>query len=515
MPGPSPAAGTAGVSTSRSGPLPIGWSILVNALSVVVMTAATYVTLPLSLHRLGPSAYGTWLLLNSAISFIPLLQAGLPTAAASVLARNMDRDHRLPPEEAAAARTVFSASGGLVLLLAAGAGFLFSWKAPPSDVAPGTLRVASLCIAATLALSIAQQANEAIAVAYERHLARSALHSILAGVRVVSLVAALTVSPTLLSLALSQLGVAVVSYLAFAWLGHRLIATPWHERRWPHRDWIAALGTDSWYVLLLSIGTQLATQVTTLVLGHRFGAAAVPALAVPTALGTMAISLSMAVSAALLPRVSRLAATGGQDAAQALTALLFRLLIILGLVLAFALLAFGESLLAWWISPAFAAAARPYFPCVAASFVLFLPVRSVLFPFELGRGSAGFISWSFALIATAGALGTILMPAAFGAPALAWVSALALLGYSAAMIVRLGRSVLFASGAAQLRFWVSWSGIVAIGLPLADLAHRQLRGSFPSVIPTVIGTCIAATLLLVLLFLGYDARRIGRGLTLR
>jgi len=502
-------------STSRSGQIPIGWSILVNALSVIIATAASYVTLPLSLHRLGPSTYGAWLLLNSAIAFIPLLQAGLPTAAASVLSRGVDATHRVNPADAGAARAVFLASGAVILVLSAMAGIAYAYLIPPPGTHPDELALASLCIALSLGLGMAQESEEALAVTYERHLTRSALVSGLSGLRVAALAVALTVAPTLLNVALAQLFVAIVAYGSFLAIGRRLVATPWRMIRWPSRPWLMALFTDSWYVLLVTIGAQVTSQVTTLVLGSRFGAAAVPAFSVPMVLGSLALSLSAAVSAALLPRVSRLVVQGAHDAAETLTVLLFRLLVVLGLVLAFALLAYGDSLLAWWISPAFAREAHPFLAPVALSFVLFLPVRSVLFPFELGRGSARLISWSFALVSLTAAGLILLTPARFGAPALAWVSAMAMVLYSIGMVVRLGRTVLFGSPAAQIRFWMAWVAALSAGTFVAERLHERATGQFLTDLPVAIGSSLLLTGILLILFLGQHARQLMRAPALR
>ncbi len=496
--------------TSRSATVPIGWSIFFNAMAVVMATAASYITLPLSLHRLGASTYGTWLLLNSVLAFIPLLQAGLPTAAASVLARAVDASHQIRPADAGAARVVFLASGGVILVLSAVAGVLYGYLTPPEGARPAELALASLCIAISLGLGMVQQSEEALAVTFERHLTRSALVSALAVLRVAALALALTVDPTLLSVALAQLFVAIVSYGAFFVLGQRLVATPWNTLRLPSSRWLLALFTDSWYVLLVTIGAQVTSQVTTLVLGSRFGTAAVPAFTVPMVLGTLAISLSAAVSAALLPRVSRLVAHGDHASAETLTLVLFRVLVVLGLVLAFALLAYGDSLLTWWISPAFAREAHPFLAPVALSFVLFLPVRSVLFPFELGRGSARLISWSFALTSLTAAGLILITPTRYGAPMLAWVSAVAMALYSIGMVIRLGRTVLFGGTAAHLRFWTLWVAVLAGGTKMAEWLHGQAVGHFLADLPAAIGSCLVFTMLLLGLFLGPQARQLIR-----
>jgi O-antigen/teichoic acid export membrane protein len=496
--------------TSRSHRLPIGWSILSNALAVIIATVASYITLPLSLQRMGPGSYGAWLLLNSAIAFIPMLQAGLPTAAASVLARGVDASLRVRPADAGAARVVFLASGSIVCVLSVMTGLLYSYRFPPPGTRSDELAIASTLIGVSLGLAMVQQAEEALAVVFERHVTRSLLVCGLAGLRVAALALALAVAPTVIGVALAQLFVAIVSYGSFLAIGRQLVATPWRTLRWPSREWLVTLFVDSGYVLLVTIGAQVTQQVTTLVLGSRFGTATVPAYTVPMVLGSLAISLSAAVSAALLPRVSRLVAQGEHGSAEILTVLLFRVLVVLGLVLAFALVAYGDSLLAWWITPAFARQASPFLAPVALSFVLFLPVRSVLFPFELGRGSARLISWSFALSALAAAGLVLFTPVRYGAPMLAWVSATAMALYSIGMVIRLGTTVLFGGSAAHLRFWILWLVVLAAGTLVAKWLHAHAFGYFLADLPAAVGSSLGLTLILIALFLGPQARQVMR-----
>lgn len=400
-------------------------AMLFNVSSVLLGIIATYVTMPLSLRLLGEERYGVWLLLLSALAFVPLIQLGLPLSVSRQLAASLGRGDTNMRDETARVSTVFVCLS--LLALAAGLASL-TLLADGMEIPSASLRqflVAAPVAVCTIAIGIVGQVPAAVLLAYEEHAWRSGVLSAGHLIRLLATVGALMWSASLPALALAQLGAELVTGTAMAAVASlRCGYRPWRLRI-PTAQWLRELYSFSVVVFLFNLGSQLSVQANNLVIGQRLGADLIPQFSVSNAILTAAQSLTIAVSAVLLPRITRMFASGDAQGAGDLVRKVYSQAVILVAGFVLCVRAFAGPFFAWWLNPDFAERATPVFLVLAWSMFFFLPARGVLVPTVMAKGRPLAMTLVWLLLSSLGLLSSWVLAPRLGIAAVAWSAAVA------------------------------------------------------------------------------------------
>ncbi len=372
-------------------------AMIANVAYVLAGIVATYVTLPLSVQKLGNEKYGYWLMLMSVLAFLPLLQLGLPTAAARLLSSSdaEGKEHFL--EQANRIRSIFALLGILILSIGCLIGATTMYIGLGDHIGMTTFALVSAAVGS----SVAMQAEEAILVARDRHITRSVIHTMAALTRTVLTVVVLYCYAELIALALVQVVVGLTTLVSLSVCGQKEVRTK-IALRLPQREWVVAVVKESMVALLLTLGLQFSQQAATVAVGVVHGAATVPFYTVSLALGTTIIGVGMSVSTVMLPRFSKLHVRGDKSALHNLSNWSFRVVVVFAMTASLCLAVLSTGFVSLWISPSFAHEASSLVWPVSLLVAFFTPVRCVLFPLLLSRkdSSTAVIMFSISLVAS-------------------------------------------------------------------------------------------------------------------
>jgi O-antigen/teichoic acid export membrane protein len=114
--------------------------VLFNWLGTIANMAVGFFLAPFILHRLGPVAYGVWMLANSVVGYLSLLDLGMQNSVLRFVSQGHTRkDHQGASEAISAALWVRLQISGLAILLSAGLAAVFPFVFKISKVAAASL----------------------------------------------------------------------------------------------------------------------------------------------------------------------------------------------------------------------------------------------------------------------------------------------------------------------------------------------------------------------------------------
>jgi O-antigen/teichoic acid export membrane protein len=386
-----------------------------NWVLTLITIAVTYVLLPYTLHTLGETEYGTWVLISSVTSYLGLLVLGVPMASVRYVAQ-----HARTGEEEELNRAVASCAGlylgmGLAVLVV-GTSLLFAFDRF-YDIAPELRSVARIAFAVVVlntAVGFIAQLPFGIMAAFDDFVVRN---KVLAG----SLVLRLGLTLLLLRLKPSLLMLAIVlsSCLAFEFASGLVIL----HRRYPslrvraaHFTWRTSkeIFSFSLFVLVLSVGAQLSFSTDAIVIGKVIGVRAIPYFTTGSMLTIYLMEFVIAIAAVMAPTASRLQAQHRLPELRDVFLRWSKICLSLTIMAGLFLIVFGPRFIGWWVGDSFAAPAGGVLRILMIGNLIFLPVRGVALPTLMGMGKPRLPAFGFLAAGLLNVAMSVLLAPRFG-----------------------------------------------------------------------------------------------------
>jgi len=284
-----------------------GTSVIENGTVVlrdgkIVSVGVMLVTVPLTLHYLGPERYGMWLIMSSFIGMLSFADLGIGNGVLNAVAAAHGRDDSAALREAISSGLV--ALLGIALVLAAA--FAIAWPhiawerlfnvTNPGAVAEAApaMAVFAVCFLLAIPLGVVQRVQTGLQQGFVANLWQGA-GSILSLVGVLAAIGAQAGLPWLV---LAFMGGPVLASVAntISYFVRSPAITP--SRHAVKRGAMREVVQTGALFLVLQLAAAIAYNVAPLVIAQTLGAAAVPQYSVPERLFAL---ISMIVSMALQP----------------------------------------------------------------------------------------------------------------------------------------------------------------------------------------------------------------------
>ena len=321
-----------------------------------VSVATALISVPLTLHYLGPERYGMWMTMSSLLAMFAFADLGMGHGILNVVADSSGREDRSAIRAAASSGFfVLTIIAATILVLFAAAYPFVSWYEifnVKSDVARQeagpALAVAVLCFALAIPLGVVQRVQMGLQTGYAANLWRC-LGSILG---LIGVLAVIWLKWGLLWLVVAFLGgpliASIVNAIAFFGTTERDLAP---QRRHVSRAMAARIARMG----LLFFGLQIAVAVTftsdNIVIAQILGAEAVTDYAIPEKMFSLIGVIASMALFPLWPAYGEAIARGDRNWVRA--TLLRSLVAAIGItaVLSLILIIFGTRLITLWIGP--------------------------------------------------------------------------------------------------------------------------------------------------------------------
>jgi O-antigen/teichoic acid export membrane protein len=358
--------------------------------------AATYLLTPFIIHTLGQDGYGTWSLIVAITGYMNLMALGVPMACVRYLA-----------EEAAEGdirqmNATIGSAAGLYLMIGAAAlvcgGVLLSvfgavYQVPAAWSLQAHLALGLLVI--QLSAGFIGLLPEGIMFAHHDFVWRNVVRLIGLGLRLALTVVLLSLSPSLVLLALVQL-----LCLAFD-VGASLLII---RRRYPHVrvrladfEWrtVRRIFAFSVHVLLLSAGARLSFETDALVIGARLSVSAIPFYAVANSVVVYLMDFVIAIAAVVSPMASKLKTERRPAELEWMFLCWSKVAASISLLAGMSLIVLGPTFIGWWIDRSYEEPSGAVLRILMVSGFLFLPARGVALPVLMGIGKPRAATMSF------------------------------------------------------------------------------------------------------------------------
>lgn len=325
-----------------------------NLVDHAVKTASMLVLTPFMVASLGMEAYGIWLLLTAAVSFLNLLDGGVTLSGTRYLARALGKtDGEEDRGNVVGTLRWLYQRIGLLCLLATG-GLVAALPAFLKDPAwLDTGRWVVLALGGGAALRFFLRIHLVILKSHLRYDLIVAASLVKVLLQTALLLTLLARGHGLTSLALAQLSTEVVDQLLVVLFSRRAASTNLRHAK-PSRDLMKELlGCSA--VVLLNVGShQLRGRVPPFVLTSYVGLASVPVFSMGQRLIAMFSEIiNTALGGLLLAGFSQMEGRGGLDAVRAKFLLSLRFCVPLVLFVSTGMAVLGPAFLQRWLGPGF------------------------------------------------------------------------------------------------------------------------------------------------------------------
>jgi O-antigen/teichoic acid export membrane protein len=330
------------------------------------------VLMPFTIHHLGASEYGLWMLIASLTYYFQLLDLGY----GSGLVRHVtDADARGDigrVNETLSTFVVVYAALGLV----AGAGTLalMVWAVPrfphlsPADIRRGQLILAMLGL--RTAIGFPMTVFGAATTARQRFALNNTVAIAVALANGAVTYAVLATGHGLLTLVACTTALGILSYAAYAWTARRAFPELRIRPSLFSRALVRDVTTFSVYLFIIDIAIQIGFNLDNVVVGAALGTSAVAVYAVTLRLADYQRQLCNQFNGFLFPIIVRLRAAGSLAALQSMLVEGTRIALILVTGVTIAVIGFGRPLMLRWMGPTFEAGVMPLYILALAGVVL-------------------------------------------------------------------------------------------------------------------------------------------------
>ena len=389
-----------------------------NWFLMAVSGLSTLVLMPYNLAHLGASQYGLWLVISALTAYLFLLHLGVPMASV----RQMTQ--AIASGDTVALNQVITTCAALYLALGVLVGVLgiplLLYFEQSYRLQPDLQSLARLAFVLSLiwtGISFIANMPYAILSAHQAFVPTNMLMTFGIAVRLAINLALVLVYPNLAALAVVNLAVCIIEAVA-AW-SYVLRTYPEIRPRLAdfRRDTVHSIVGFSVFVFLMALGSQLSFQTSALVIGHLMTSADVVSFAVPNSLMLILMQFLGGIASVIMPVTTNLQTRGEWPALREVLHKWTKISLALSWCAGSFLFVFGPAFLALWINSAYTPEAGLALRILTASYLIFLPVRSVAVPMLMGLGKA---KWPTIATLAAGVLNLVL--------SLIWVRSYGLVG---------------------------------------------------------------------------------------
>ena len=330
------------------------WSTVANWTAFAVAAVVSFLLSPFIVHRLGNSAYGTWVLLGSFVGYLGLLDFGVRGAVTRYVAnQHAAGDHRSTSATVVAALRLFA---GLALVTLVIAGLLALKLDDLFRIPPDLLdeaRIVVLLGGGAVASSLVGGVFGGIVVGLHRFDIDGAVEIAITLLRAAAVVVALQAGYGLVALGVIQLAVSVLrGGLAFV-LARHLYPELSLEGVGPTGHAIRQLLSFSLFSSLIQLSGMIIYYTHSIVIAAFLPISFVTYYAIAASLADYARRVVSNIGRVITPHTSAALATGGIDAVRAVVLSVGPAATLVTVPMALTFLLRGERFLDLWMGPAY------------------------------------------------------------------------------------------------------------------------------------------------------------------
>lgn len=334
----------------------LGRSILSNWGAFVFGALVNFALSPYIVRTLGDTAYGAWVLLVSLVGYLGLLDLGVRGAVTRYVARNhAASDHTEAGRVASSALGLFTVAGLAAIALSGVMALLVGrvFRVPPQfeEVA----RIVALLGGVNVAVSLVSGVYGGVLIGLQRFDYSNAVEIGVNALRAVAIVVALRSGHGLLVLALVQLGATMLRGAASWWLSRRLYPELKIEFRSADRRHVGVIFSFGLASSLLQAMGSLMLYSDSLVIGALLPVSMITFFSIGANLQEYARAIVSGISQTLTPWMSAIEGRGDHAALQRVLLTGGRLTTLTILPVALTFMIRGESFIALWMGPQYAA----------------------------------------------------------------------------------------------------------------------------------------------------------------
>jgi O-antigen/teichoic acid export membrane protein len=310
---------------------------------------------PFILHRLGDVAFGVFVLANSVVAYLGLLDLGMQSSVLRFVSKGHTKgDHEGASDALSAALWVRLQISALALLLSAGIAVVFPhvFKVPP-DLA-SEARKALLLLGLTTALSMSIGVVGGVISALNRYDLQNYVSLTQTAIRVLGVVFVLRTGHGIVGIAISELVATVVGNLLLVWIARRLYPELQIQLKKPKRETLRQIWSYSFYAFLTTIAVQLVYQTDNLVVGAFVSASAVTFFAIANNLCRYATQMVSSMGGTFVPAASTYEAAGDTASLLMLYKNGTRATLMISLPILITFIVRGPSFIGLWMGPEYA-----------------------------------------------------------------------------------------------------------------------------------------------------------------
>ncbi|HRK19362.1 MAG TPA: polysaccharide biosynthesis C-terminal domain-containing protein [Hyphomicrobiaceae bacterium] len=393
---------------------------------LMALTAiTTYVLMPFNLNSLGNENYGIWLIISSITAYLFLLHLGVPMASVRELTQAIAlKDDERINRIVTSCGLLYLVFGVVVMLLGVPLYFFFVYTYEIPLPVRGEARAAFVISLMQTGLAFIATMPYAILSAYESFVAKNVLMAIVLIVRTIVNIVLVLMYPSFITLGILML-IATVFEMVLAW-GYIFRTYPVIRPRLSlfSMETVRGIFGFSIWVFLMALGSQLAFQTSPLIIGHYMTSADVPSVAVPNSLMLILMQFVGGIASVIMPVATNMQTTGDFATLRHVYFKWTKISLALSVCAGLFLVIFGPSFLKFWIGPSYTPESGAVLQILAASYMVFLPVRGVAVPVLMGLGHA---KWPTIATLTAGVMNlgmSIALVGPYGLEGVAWAMAI-------------------------------------------------------------------------------------------
>jgi O-antigen/teichoic acid export membrane protein len=333
----------------------IARNVLFNWLGTIANMAVGFFLSPFILHRLGDVAFGVFVLANSVVAYLGLLDLGMQSSVLRFVSKGHTKgDHEGASDAISAALWVRLQVSALALLLSAGIAVVFPhvFKVP-ADLA-NDARIAILIIGVITAISMSVGVVGGVISALNRYDLQNYVNLLQTAIRVVGVVFVLRTGHGIVGIALSELVATVAGNLLLVWIARRLYPELRIQLKKPKRETLRQIWSYSFYAFLTTIAVQLVYQTDNLVVGAFVSASAVTFFAIANNLCRYATQMVSSMGGTFVPAASTYEAAGDTASLLMLYKNGTRATLMISLPILITFIVRGPSFIGLWMGPEYA-----------------------------------------------------------------------------------------------------------------------------------------------------------------
>lgn len=330
-------------------------SIFANWAALAVSLGVAFFLAPFVVHHLGNVAYGVWILANSSIAYMALMDLGMRSAVTHFVAKHQAGGEDLEASQAVSFALVFRVSIGLVvtvatLLLAEFVSKVFRISPEMSQAA----RWAILLCGINLALGMIFGLFGGVLAALQRFDLTSAITISQTLTGAAGTVWLLSHGHGIVSLAALQLAVAIVLGVTTILLARRAYPQLRIGVRYLDRRVLPELWRYSFYLFVVAVGGQIIYYTDNLVVGAFLSAEAVTLYAIGGRFIDYLAQLGASFAQTFMPMASNLAANDQRDQLKRLLVHGTRIVLLVTLPVGWVLFFRGSTFIGLWMGQQYA-----------------------------------------------------------------------------------------------------------------------------------------------------------------